>query len=115
MGVSRNSSFVFGWIAHSISPDVGRVDVGEVELVLPQHALEQPVGSAVRVVGDDDVIAGLEERHDRALGRHARRKREPGLAVLDRRDIGLERRARRVLRARVLVALVNAKRLLHVG
>ena len=47
--------------------------------------------------------------------RHARGEREAGLAALDRGDVGLERRARRVLRARVLVSLVPAELLLHVG
>ena len=36
-------------------------------------------------------------------------------APLDRRDVGFERRARRVLRPRVLVALVPAELVLHVG
>ena len=36
-------------------------------------------------------------------------------AALDRREVGFERRARRVLRARVLEALVLAERVLHVG
>ena len=42
-------------------------------------------------------------------------KAKRGLAVLDGGDIGLERGPRRVLRARVLVALVLAQRLLDVG
>ena len=93
----------------------GRVDVGEVEPVLPQHALEQPVRAAVGVVGDHDVVAGLEQRHHGAGRRHARGERERGLAVLDGGDVALERRARRVLRARVFVALVTPECLLHVG
>ena len=37
------------------------------------------------------------------------------LPAFDRREVGLERQARRVLRARVLEALVLAERVLHVG
>ena len=37
------------------------------------------------------------------------------LASLDRREVALERRARRILRARVLESLVLAERVLHVG
>ena len=56
-----------------------------------------------------------EQRHHGAGGRHARGKRKRRPAVLDRREIGLERAPGRVLRPRVLVALVLAERLLHVG
>ena len=80
-----------------------------------QHLVEQPEGAAVDVLRDDDVVAGLEHRGDRADRRHARGKREPRLAALDRRDVALEREARRILRARVLVALVHAELVLHVG
>ena len=91
------------------------VDVGEVQVVAPQHPLEQPERAAVGVVGDDDVVAGLEARGDGADGGHARGKREAGAARLQRGDVGLERGARRVLRARVFVALVLAERVLDVG
>ena len=40
---------------------------------------------------------------------------KPGLAAFDRRQVALERHARRVLRAAVLEALVLAELLLHVG
>ena len=59
VGVSRNSSFVFGRMAASQGVQVGGVDVGEVELVLAQHPLEQPVGAAVGVVGHHHVVARL--------------------------------------------------------
>ena len=71
VGVSRNSIRVAGRIAFSIASSFDVVHVGEVELILPQHPLEQSIGAAVCVVGDDDVIARLEERHDGALGGHA--------------------------------------------
>jgi hypothetical protein len=92
-----------------------RIHVGEVELVLPEHLFEQPIRAAVGVVGDDNVIAGLEERHHGAGRRHARREPERRGAMLHRREVGLERRTRGVLRAGVLVSLVHAKRVLHIG
>ena len=67
VGVSRNSICVDGRNARSRRVEIRGVHVGEVELIFPQHPLEQPVGAAVGVVGDDDVIAGLQQRHDGAL------------------------------------------------
>ena len=91
------------------------VDVAERQPVARQHLVEQPERAAVGVVGDDDVIAGREQLGDRVDRRHARGEGEAGPAALDRREVGFERGARRVLRARVLVALVPAELLLHVG
>ena len=39
--------------------EIAGVHVGEVQLVPPQHALEEPERAAIRVVGDDDVVARL--------------------------------------------------------
>jgi hypothetical protein len=61
------------------------------------------------------VIAGLQQGHDRAGRGHAGREGEPLFATLDCRHIGFQGAARRVLRARILVSLVFAERLLHVG
>ena len=47
-----------------------RVDVAERQLILRQHLVEQPEGAAVCVVGDDDVVARLQHRRDRADRRH---------------------------------------------
>jgi hypothetical protein len=91
-----------------------RVHVGEIKLVLSKYPLEEAVGAAIRVVGHDDMIAGLEQRHDRTSRRHAGREAEPRLAALKCRDVRLECRARRILRPGVFVPLVLAYRLLHV-
>jgi len=48
-----------------------RIDVAELELVARQHLVEQPERAAVGVVGDDDVVAGLEHGRDGMNGRHA--------------------------------------------
>jgi hypothetical protein len=93
----------------------GRVHPAERQAVARQDALEQPEGAAVGVVGHDDVIAGLQEGGDGVDRGHARRERERRPPALDRGEVGLERAARRVLRPRVLVALVPAQLVLHVG
>ena len=94
--------------------EIAGVDVREVQPVPPQDALEVAIRAAVRVVGDDDVIARGEKGGDRRDGRHARGERERALAALNRRDVGFDGRARRVLRPRVLVALVLAEGILDV-
>ena len=47
------------------------VDVGERQLVAPEHLVEQAERTAVRVVGDHDMIAGRQHRSDRANRRHS--------------------------------------------
>ena len=92
------------------------VDIGEVEAELAAHLLEQPERAAVGVVADQHVIAGLEPRQQRVDRRHARRKRKRRGARFDRRDVALERHARRVLRAAVFEAGMRlAEAVLHVG
>ena len=87
-----------------------RVDVvqrhgGVVDAPALEHARDQPVGAAVRVVRDDDVAAGRAERAQHGvLGGHAGGEREPAAAALERGDGLLERAPRRVGGAAVLVA-----------
>ena len=95
--------------------EVRRIDIAEVEPALAQHPLEEPVGAAVGVVGHHHVVAGLQQRHHGPRGGQARRERERRLAALHGGDVALERRARGVVRAPVLVALVNPEAVLHVG
>ena len=94
---------------------LGRVHVAELELIPGQDLVEQPEGAPVGVGGHHDVVARLQQRRDRADRRHARGEREPGLAVLDGGDVPFERKPRRVLGPRVLVALVPAELVLDVG
>jgi len=95
--------------------DLRRVDVGEREIVPRQDFVEVPVGAAVHILRDDDVVARFEERRDGADRGHARGEREGGRAAFNRRDVALERHPRGILRAGVLVALVLAELVLHVG
>ena len=115
VGVSTNSMRVAGVIACSTSSRFDGVDVGEGDRRAGQHLVEEPERPAVGVPRDDHMVAGLEHRADRADRRHSGRKRERRLAAFDRRDVALERKARRILRARVLEALVDAELVLHVG
>src|SRR5262249_51243582 len=62
----------------------------------------------------DDVIARRQQMQHRRGRREPRREREAVRAALERREVGLERVAREVVRARVLEALVHARRRLRV-
>ena len=93
---------------------VARVDVAERQPIVLKDLVEQPERAAVHVLAADDVIAGAEQLHDRVEAAHAARERESVTAVLERGDVPLERFARRILSARVLVALVLPESLLDV-
>ena len=77
---------------------------------------EQPVGAAVDVVDRDRARAGREQLHDRGRRAHAGREADAVLAALERGQARLERRARRVDRARVVVAAAHLQHaVLRVG
>src|SRR5207248_6874214 len=77
-----------------------------------QHLVEQAERAAVNVLHVDDVVARVEEQHERRLGAQPRRKREAMFGVLQRGQALLERVAGRVAGARVLETLVLAHALL---
>ena len=62
---------MFGRSAARTAPRSRHVDVGELETVAFEHLREEPVGAAVEVVADDDVIAGREQVQHRRRRRHA--------------------------------------------
>ena len=62
VGVSTNSSRRRRRDAPLDGVEIAGVHVGESQPVPPQHLVEEPERAAVRVVGDDDVIAGGEKR-----------------------------------------------------
>nr|GFD53064.1 hypothetical protein [Tanacetum cinerariifolium] len=70
---------------------------------------------AVEVVGRDDFVAGLEQAQHAVDGGHARGKGQAVLAVVEGGEGVLELGAGGVVGARVLVALVIARRALGVG
>ena len=92
---------------------VAQIDRRPRHAVTLVHARDEPERPAVRVGGDDHVVAGIERAQDRVLGRETARERETVARVLQRRDARLERGARRVGAARVLVAPVLADRVLR--
>ena len=94
---------------------VREVSEGELHAEAGEHLGEEPVGAAVEVVAGHHMVAGAEEVEDGVGGRAARGKGDAMLAVLDRSDAGLKRVTGRVLRPRVLVALVDAGARLHIG
>ena len=69
---------------------------------------EHAVDAAVDVVHTDDVVARLEQVHDRRRRAEAGGVREPVVGPLQRGEARLERRPRRVPGAGVVVALVDA-------
>ena len=69
--------------------------------------LQQAVAAAVQIVHGDDVRAGIEQLEHRGARGHAGGEREAGRAAFQTRHRCLQRVARRVARARVLVALVH--------
>ena len=74
---------------------IARVDVAERQPEVLEDLVEQAERSAVHVLAADDVIAGAEQLHDRVEAPHAARERESVTPVLERRDVSLERFARR--------------------
>ena len=71
---------------------------GVLEAPGPRDLVEEPVGAAVRVVGDDDVVAGRAAARAAGCPRRPgrRRTRSPRLAALERGEALLERGAGRV-------------------
>ena len=116
VGVSIQIMRVFGADRGRGGLRVREVGEGEVEVRrAPAHALEQAEAAAVEVVHRDHVVAGVEQLEQRRGRRHARREGEAAGAALEVGDAALVGHARRVLRARVLVALVHAGTRLGVG
>ena len=73
-----------------------------------------PVDAAVDVGDQDDALAGVDEVHERRRRADPGAERDAVLRVLEARERVLERGARGVRDARVVVALVHADGLLHV-
>ncbi len=116
VGVSTQTSAVSARTARRDRVEVALVDHVVLEAEAREHLVDEPVGAAVEVVGEDDVRAGARDRGDqRVLGGHAGGERAARARPRARRA-RLERRARRVGRARVVeVADELAGRGLHVG
>src|SRR5690606_38294721 len=94
---------------------IGEIDEAEVEpRAAPAHAFEQPRRAAVDIVHGNDVAAGVNQLEDRTGGRHAGAEGKAEAAGFEIGDAALQRLPGRVLRARILVALVYAGALLHV-
>ena len=93
--------------AHRV--EVARVDGRVPHAPVAEDAADEPVRAAVDVVADDDVVAGHQHgAQQRVFGGEARREREPARTALERGELRLERGARGVAAARVLVAAAQA-------
>ena len=126
---ARSTSFSSGLVGVStqMQPGVGtqrRLQRGRIREVDERHAqsrralahvLQEPVAAPVQVVHGDDVRAGIQQLEQRRGSGHAGGEGEGGGAALEVRERRLQGVARRVVGARVLVALVHAGTGLHVG
>ena len=92
---------------------LGREVVEDVALRLVDLR-RHPVDAAVDVGDQHRPVARVQQVHERRRGAEARRERDAVLCALERGEAELQRRARRVGDARVVVALVLADRLLDV-
>jgi len=94
---------------------VAGVDEGEVDPVMREDLREQAMGAAVDVVGHGHPLPLLHEGQDRVGGRQPGGEAVGVGAALQGGQVQLQGAPRRVVRARVLVPLVLADALLHVG
>ena len=91
------------------------VDLADHAAVLLEHAIEDPVGAAVDVQRDHDFIARPEIRLEHRVLRGEPRGEERGVFdPFQLREYAFEPGARRVVRARVVVPAVHARRGLFV-
>ncbi len=105
-----------GPIAHGGAHGFGisRVDVAEAEAQVAQEAIEEAEGAAVDVLSADDVIAGLEQLHERVDTGGAAGEGEAVRGALEGGDVPLQRLTSGVPAARVLVPFVLTERVLDV-
>ena len=94
---------------------VAQVNRGPRDAVRLVNACDEPESAAVRVGGDDHVIARVEGAQHRVLRRESARERQAVTRALERRDARLERGPCRVRAPRVLVAAVLPHGILHEG
>lgn len=95
---------------------IGQVDEAEIQAGgAATHALEQAEGAAIQVVHRHHVAAGVQQLHHRGGGGHAGGERERTRAAFQRRDTALIRKARGVVGARILEALMLARAGLRIG
>ena len=88
--------------AHGV--EITHVDDAQAHAPRPEHPGEQSVGAAVDVAAEQHLVAGRERgAQQRVFGGEPRGERERVRPALDRGELGLQRCARRVSAAPVLV------------
>jgi hypothetical protein len=93
--------------------DIGGLNEGKREPETFQHRAKKPVGAAVHVARGDHVISAFEQKHRSGRCAHTRGESEAVFGRLQARERRLQRRPRRVICTRVVVAFVNAGRALR--
>jgi hypothetical protein len=95
---------------------IAHVDVAELQPGrFGAHAREQAVTAAVHVVAGDDMRARFQQVEDGGGGSEAGGKGVATRAAFEVGDAALVGEARGILRARVFIALVYARALLHIS
>jgi len=85
-GQTRRSAIVPN--PEEYKPDVGHVDVCDLDALVRHHGQQQAAGAAVDVVARHDVLAGLHQAHHRHQRRHAAREgKTPVRALSSTRSI----------------------------
>ena len=107
LGVSIQTRRVFGRMAARTRFGSRHVEERRLDAELLQHLVEDAERAAVDVVADEHVVAALQREQDGRRRRAAAAERDAVLAALERGEAPLERGARRVAGARVVVALVQ--------
>ena len=116
VGVSIQTSFVFGVMIVANPAGGGVVGVRGVQAPGLEDPFEQAEGAAVEVGGGGDFVAGPEQAANTAVvAARPEANARPRSPLFERGEARLQRRARRVAAARVLVALVLAGGGLRVG
>ena len=90
--------------------DIGGLNEGKREAETFQYRAKKPVGAAVHVARGDHVISLFEQEHRRSRRAHTGGEGKAVFGRLQARERRLERRARRIVGPRIVVALVNAGR-----
>jgi hypothetical protein len=86
--------------------DIGRIHERKLNPVALEHFVEDAICAAVHIFAYDDVITLRQQIHNGVRRAQTGAEAQTVRAALQRRQAGFQRTARRVLRARVLVAFV---------
>ncbi len=91
------------------------VHVSELQPKRFQNGVKETRHSSISFLGADDVVAALQQSHDRVNGGHPRGEGQTQLSAFERGQIAFQRRSGGVARAGIFVPLMLSQFFLHVG